>query len=300
MSIFFVLIIMNYFVIAPSLMSGLDMGSYPFGVNPMGVVRTIFMRSEVDRLSKLSAGKVATKDVPKPWRTRIGNGSVLFVPHDMGPAMAPYTHFRIVPLPSMQMYSACHPYLDELNAALLSGDQAPDWIVSSIDGGCGGGMLNYPCFWSKVLLRYECVDESPMYLLLRKKSSVLERESLVAESKTSDVVVPVGNWFDLGVLRERQFAVEWKPTIFGRICATILRISTCFMSVRYDDGLELRFALIPDNIASHPVDIGRLPLSSSDFVNLLKGNPIRRPVAIRFDAATSSHYNDVAILKCCR
>lgn len=284
----------------PSFMSGIDVGSFPFGVNPKGILRTLFLKREMARANSLTCKKVCERDIKKEWRVRIGKGTVLFVPDEMGPAMAPDTQFTIVPLPSMQMYSACHPYLDGLNAALINSVRAPDWIVCATDAGCNGGLVNYPRFWSAVLSKYEYEDESSQYVLLRRRMAPASLFKPPAKSfspgKCGHVQLPVGCWIEMYSQLVSNCSVEWRRTIVGRFCGMFLRSATCFMQVRYDDGELVRFIFIPDNTRGFSFDISKIPATTSDFIRLLKGEPIRQPVAIRFEATTPSHFCRMVVI----
>ena len=273
-------------LIVPYFLSGLYDG-FPFGLNPSGVVKTLRLPHSCEVAAKETESLLPAKDIPSGWRDRIGGGRVLFVPVEMAPAMGRGTAFKTVGLPSLQLYSACHPYLDALNAALIDGEDAPDWIICGIDSSWSGHLVNYPRFWSAVLARYRVEADVAGYLLLHRRGDLVgATESLLRESES---VVAVGAWLDCRTLPSRELRIVWERSWIGRFCGTFLRATRCFVTVRYDDGVECRFQLIADNTAEYPFLIDRIPANDGDFVRVLKGLPIHVPVALKFDAESPAH-----------
>ncbi|MBR1589337.1 MAG: hypothetical protein IJ658_13570 [Kiritimatiellae bacterium] len=261
------------------------MTQFQLGVNPFGLVRTIRLSGEIDSARALTETKVLERDIPRAWRDKIDEGRVLFVPVEMGPAMTRRTKFQIVPLPAMQMYSACHPYLDALNAQLLDGENAPEWVVYEPEA---GALMNYPCFWDALKRNYEIDDEGGGYVLLRLK---LKREHPAAFAKDEALKFPAGEWIDIGRLGGTKVSIEWPLTLWGRFCESFLRCSTCFVMARFENGEEARYIFLPDNTKDGVIDLpaGVAP-SHADVVALLKGEVSNRVVAVKFEASSPSHY----------
>ena len=278
--------IMSIAIAAPYLLSGFGGGMFVFGVNPMGIVRTVCLGGEISHARAETARRVQECDIPPVWRERIGSDTVLFAPFEMGPAMADNTQFKVVPLPSMQLYSACHPYLDDLNAALVNGPCPPDWMICNINVDWSGHFVGYPRFWNAVFRTYEFSAATDKFVLMkRRRSPAVESQVTVVNER----IVRQNEWIDCppGV----AFSVEWKRSLLGRFCSAFMRMTPCYVTFRFADGREYRCQMIADN-AVCPYSLDRIPVDNSDWIKVLKGERISPVVAVRFDAETSSLYGD--------
>ena len=286
------LYVVSVAMVSPYVLSGMYSG-FPLGLNPAGVARTLQLGKSLTVARAETESNSVKCGVPGEWRSMIGGETVLFVPSEMGPAMASDTCFKVVPLPSLQLYSSCHPYLDARNAALLDGDHAPGWVVVAAEAiGCGH-MINYPRFFSAMAAKYEVVSEDGSFLLMKRRSAG-------ANTKAIDVVscksVDVGEWFDCRGLEGAEISVQWPRTFFGKFCGIFLRSTMCYVNVRYDDGVSCRFQFIPDNTASFPFRLDRIAYDDKDVACVLKGEVRRKPVAVMFEADCPSHFRkDVSV-----
>ena len=284
---------MNLALVAPYALSGLY-GGFPLGLNPQGIVRTVMLPQFVADACATTEECIARDDIPDDWRERIGYGEVLFAPYDMGPAMREVTRFTTVPLPSLQLYSACDPVLDEMNARLLR-KGGLGWIVCEKDANWSGHFINYPRFWGAVMDNYHCVDESDRYLLLSKNASASSGESDTGVVK--ELTCRHGEWLDVRQFAEGDISIVWPRTVLGRFCGTFLRATMCWMNVRYDDGCECRFHLVAENLAEASFRLDRIPADGHDMAKMLSGEKTRRPVAILFEADSPSHFPDRVVVK---
>lgn len=289
-----VFIAAGFCLAAPWMVSGLWDGDFGFGLNPTGAVRSFMLGRRAELAVGATDRAVREKgDVPPAWRESVGSGTVLFVPYEMGPAMTSDTKFRTVWLPSVQTYSACHPHLDRLNARLLEGAKAPEWIVCGLDAVWSGHLVGHPQFWNEVFRRYEFADGDSKFALLRRRETPLPhgRRDVVGT-----VRVKAGEWFDCSSLGGTDVVVDWPRTSLGRFCATFLRAAAAYVDVRYDDGVEARIRLIPENAAAAAFPIDMVVSDDADLLAALKGTRRRRPAALRFHSSTPSHFApDVAI-----
>lgn len=290
-------IVAGFALTVPWMASGLWDGDFAFGLNPRGAVKSAMPGRCVERAVGETDRAVREKaDIPPGWRETVGNGSVLFVPYEMAPAMASDTKFLAVWLPSVQLYSACHPYLDGLNAALLKGDRAPEWIVCGLDAAWSGHLLNHPQFWSAVLRRYEFADGDSKFALLRRRMAPLPPARRPSAART--LRARPGEWLDCSSLAGTDIAIDWPRTAFGRFCATFLRAAAAYVVVRYDDGVEARIRLLPENAAAASFPLGMVVSDDADLLAALKGAPRHRPASLRFEASSPSHFAPEAIVRC--
>ncbi len=291
-----IFIVAGFGLTVPWMASGLWDGDFAFGLNPRGVVRSAMLGRCVERAAGETDRAVRERaDVPPAWRETVGKGSVLFVPYEMGPAMASDTKFKTVWLPSVQLYSACHPYLDGLNAALLKGCRSPEWIVCGLDAAWSGHLLDYPQFWGEVLRRYEFADADSKFALLRRRETPLPPARRAPAART--LRVKAGEWLDCSSLAGADVAIGWPRTSLGRFCATFLRTASAYVVVRYDDGVEARIRLLPENAAAAAFPLDMVVSDAADLLAALKGTQRHRPSALRFEASSPSHFAPEAIVR---
>lgn len=289
-------IVAGFGLTVPWMASGLWDGDFRLGLNPAGALKSASLGRLAERAADETDRAVRERaDVPSAWREKIGKGSVLFVPYEMASAMASDTKFLTVWLPSVQLYSACHPYLDELDAALLEGERAPEWIVCGLDAAWSGHLLNYPQFWSAVLRRYEFSDGDSKFALLRRRMAPLSPAPRASAART--LRAGPGEWLDCSSLAGADVSVDWPRTAFGRFCAMFLRAASAYVVVRYDDGVEARIRLLSENAAAASFPLGMVVSDDADLLAALKGAPRHRPAALRFEASSPSHFAPEAIVR---
>ena len=165
-SVVVIALALNVTLTIPFVMSGLaDLQSIS-GIRPLAFCHTVLLPKTV-RLSLMrSMNAVAGRELPSQWRSRIGAGGIAFLPHEYAPAMADGT-LNIKPLPSLQLYSACHPYLDERNAVFFE-ERIPDFVVCNISAKCSGHFINYPRMWMALLENYKCVGVNDDLVLMAR------------------------------------------------------------------------------------------------------------------------------------
>lgn len=160
---------LNTALALPSALSGLADIQSAVGFKPRALYRTLTLKESVAASFARSKACVVKWKVPAHWRERIGTNSVVFLPHEHAPAMADPT-LKLIPLPTLQLYSACHPYLDELNATFFA-DHVPDFIVCEISAGACGNFINYPRMWKALLEHYECIGHEGRFALLKPRGT---------------------------------------------------------------------------------------------------------------------------------
>ena len=288
-------IICCFAIAAPYVIAGINPGArmLRLGFNPRGIFRTISLSEEILRVRSESVQRVTHDDIPDSWKSLIGDETVLFAPHELGPAMVAEKRFRIVPLPSMQLYSACHHYLDELDAEILNGNNHPDWVVCNVDVYWSGHFICYPRFWKTMFNVYEAVDYTDNYVLLRRRENPV---SPMTFQSSNEAFIREGEWFDISKEIGTAISISWDMTPWGRFSAMFMRITPCYISIRHADGRECRFQMIPDNVdCQYPLD--KVPVDNSEVVKVLCGKSISPVVAVRFDAETSGLYKEYIVLR---
>lgn len=291
----FALYVTSLAMVAPFILSGMYSG-FPFGLNPAGITRTLYLAKEVGRIRMETAGNIGERDIPDKWRRLIGGGTVLFIPTEMGPAMSAGTKFKVVPLPSLQLYSGCHPYLDERNGALLEDEGAPEWIVCELDVNGSGHFINHPRFWTALLRNYEFVSENGLYALMKRQGEQKNPAHLCKESEVIENV-NVGEWLDCQPFDGMEISILWPQSPLGKFCGTFLRSTMCHASVKYDDGATCRFQFNSANAGKSRFRLNWIAADNNDMLELLKGGPIHKPVAIMFEADTQAQFASRVVIK---
>lgn len=149
----------------PWLLSGLAGVESVCGLNPVSFLQTVFLPRTMAEMSRRSRRALEEYRIPHKWRERIGDSSVMCFPWGYEPAMADPT-LNLVPLPSLQLYSACHPALDERNADFVNGPVAPRFVVLGLSGGCD--VINYPRTWAAIFSNYSLIGRNDRYALLAR------------------------------------------------------------------------------------------------------------------------------------
>ena len=148
---------------------------FPFGVNPMGIVRTVAMPFSMREERSRSELLLEDSKLPANIRRLVGGASVQLLPHEFAPAMADST-LRLVPYATMQMYSTYTSWLDAFAANSYSATNAPEFIVVdlsylAIDG--KNAVLDCPRTWAAIRAGYSLVDtaEGGRWLLLKRRAA---------------------------------------------------------------------------------------------------------------------------------
>lgn len=107
--------------------------------------------------------------LPERFVRRVENHSVIVQPVELNAAFAyPELDWRILPV--FQDYSAYTPYLDRLNAEMLSGDHAPDFVLREVEAAIDGRWFRWEPPEATVALgcHYGLVDREGPWALLER------------------------------------------------------------------------------------------------------------------------------------
>ena len=234
---------LNVALVLPFALSGLAGPSSLFGWRPTALMRTLALPRAVRASMSRSASAMSPCRLPVTWRRRIASGNVAFLPFDYGAAMSDGT-LDVKPLPSLQLYSACHPYLDALNAAFFE-RQIPDFVVCGLDANWSGHFIDYPRTWTALLAGYECVDEDESRVLMTRRK--LPRTRQGSEVSVSPSLPP-----------------------FEKLRGTFLRRPVEYAVLVRDDGKRTRFQFVRGN-QGIPFPIEWIPFDDAEMRDILRG-----------------------------
>lgn len=142
------------------------------------------------------------------------------------------------------MYSACHPYLDELNAAFFAKHTA-DFIVCEVSAGACGNFINYPRTWKALLENYECIGSEGRFALLKPRA---EPRTVTGES----IILPSG------------------LTLFERFRGVFLRNPIEYLELVGKDGRRTRCRFVHGNQGvSFP--LAWIPIDDDEMLKIVSG-----------------------------
>ncbi len=252
--LFLLALSLNVALALPTALSGLSDMQSLFGLRPLSFYRTLVLPRTVSESFERSRSAVESNRLPPDWRERIGESGVAFLPQEYAPAMADPT-LNVKPLPSLQLYSSCHPYLDGLNAEFFA-KKLPEFIVCEISSvGCGN-FINYPRMWKALLENYECIDHEGRFALLKPRTapSAASGESITFPSSLTllerlrgmflrkpiehvELLSKDGRRFRMQLIRGNQgiaFPLAWSPLDEGEVLSILEGKEGSVLSIRHD------------------------------------------------------------------
>ena len=221
--------------------------AFPFGVNPMGVVRSLSLHGTMQLAKARSVTLLANASLPAEFRHAIGSSTVQLLPYEFSPAMADPT-LCLVPYATMQMYSTYTVYLDELAARSYYSDRAPEFIVMD-EAGFGFdnkvAALDSPRTWAAIRANYSICNASDdgRYLLRRRRSPI-----------------PIVSDFAIDVPEE---------SAWDKVHALFFRGKMYYVDIKTADGTCKRCRINP-SVLRNPVERD-LPIETKDIRRYFEG-----------------------------
>ena len=242
-----VFILVGYGLVWPRFFAaGQTYFAFPFGVNPVGVLRSVALPHAVEEAKSCAAGRLAASTLPDNFRKVIGDATIQLLPHEFAPAMADPT-LRIAPYATMQMYSTYTAWLDSFAARSYSAAGAPEFIAVSLPDLAFDGknaFLDSPRTWAAIRANYSLCDsaENGQRILLRRRAS------------------------SRPVVCDRRIAVP-DATLGERLVALFFRGRMHYAEIEVASGALQRFRVNP-SVLKEPVDHD-LPLAVDGLATYL-------------------------------
>ena len=157
---------------------GMTYVAFPFGVNPMGIVRTLIV-SKLRPVAITHTNEMLNGcKFPEVIRNRIGSETVQILGHEFAPAMGDTT-INLIPYATMQLYSTYTAKLDEMAAHSYFKSNTPTFVVIdtaniAIDG--KNPFLDSPRTWAALRANYSLdrMTDNGRWMLLRRRRSPIE------------------------------------------------------------------------------------------------------------------------------
>jgi hypothetical protein len=257
------------------------------------LVSVIRLQETERRLVASGHENLEVRQLPRKWRTTIGDGTVDSVPFDL--SFVPANGLRWIPNPVLQTYHAFTPELDGWAAGHFLGRDAPQFLVlqyADIDE--RNPMLAEPATWRAIAARYEPVatatpreGRGPVALLHRRTSPV----PIQLRPLTGTTTGAMGRWIDIPPSDDLVLAsVELRPDLDGQLAVFLWRYAPLYMDLSYLDGTVRTIRIIPAT-AEEGMLVNRPPFTLRSFTRLLEGRLPEPAVAFRLHGPGSGSFD---------
>ena len=232
-------------------------------------------------LAAQSDAALASDDLPRAVRDRIGTATVDVLPWETAIVRAGALHWA--PLPVFQSYSAYTPALDALNRDALVAHGADYTLFSyiSIDGRYPFG--DAPAATAQLLCRYAVAEPNVAtavnnafggYVLLRRNAAAHCDAEPAGDASSAGINVPIrvpaAGSRDAFVVA--SFAL--RPTFATMLRTALFRAPDTFVSFRYDDGAVTAYrtvaATLPDGMI-----VSAAPRDTAEAARFFAHLPVR-------------------------
>lgn len=195
---------------------------------------------------------------------------------------------NFIPLPTIQMYSAYTPYLDNKTAYLFNRESAPEYIIFNFDTIDGRiPLLEAPSTWKAMQDNYEIImfDSINNFFLLQHKENTTDRNgySEIIQVDKSDIVTVKGY---------SEVKVNANLTVWGQLVNFIWKIPEVRIEITYTDGTVKEGRVLMDNL-SNGITVNGLPYDHDTLYDaLLNDGANCRIQSISFSGDGLKYYTD--------
>lgn len=236
-----------------------------------------------DDLRRAAARETEARDLaaialPPPFRAAIGDGTCDAIPHHL--ALLPASGLRWSPSPTLQAYDATTLWLDAWTAAHTRSDRAAAFVVVDLADVFDARhlLLQSPQAWAALREWYDpdLLDAAAQRLLLRRRPAPRPAPALrPLDWRTTGTSA----WLDVPD-GAALLALEARPSLRGRLTRALFRWPALWLDVRYRDGGEARFRVLPDLLPAG-LPVASLPRSAEELRDLLAGAPVAQVAQVR-------------------
>ena len=256
-------------------------------VNISTVISTIKNRT-VDLPSQLVS--IVNEDIgnqnvlPQEITTRIGQDSATIYPWNI--LYRVNADFEYRPMPAVQNYCAYTPYLDMKDAEFFRGENAPKYIILSLETIDGRwSMIETPQTWWEINKNYY-VDYCENDILLLKQRDGNREISLKNKEKYSiskDEQINVKN---------KYVKVDAELSMLGKIAKLFWKIPEVDMNVEYTSGKSETHRILLDNLSAG-VDLSSIVYDTNSFVDYVNfEGKLSKVKSISFSGVGLKFYKD--------
>lgn len=217
--------------------------------------------------------------LPDEVRQRVKSSTVTIFPWNI--LCIRHLDCRYVPFPAVQNYNAYTPWLDSQDAAFFAGEEAPEYIVMTLESLDGRWpLLETPATWMAIAENY-CVDyvqydwrpsyqkseEYDLYepgLFLLKKQ--LKPETFTLQESGSFVMRKNDR---LDIPPDSLVQIDARLSLLGKALKLLWQVPAVKMEVEYQTGEKIAKRILLDNL-KNAVDLSSVPHDSETFVDYIE------------------------------
>ncbi len=198
-----------------------------------------------------------------------------------------------IPSPSLQLYQASTPALEELAARHFASGAAPRWLIVHAGALDGRNLLwEAPRVWREVAARYRVHERFGQFLVLERRAS--PERWVYREVKRERL--EWGRWTEPPTLRQGESLVgeiALVPTLLGRLQRWAERAEPVWIDVEHGRRHK-RWRLVPD-LARYGLELGDPPRGLDDLEAWLGGRAGPEVQRIRVRSVDAGSYRPVEI-----
>lgn len=199
--------------------------------------------------------------LPKSMLEEIGDASVTIYPWEISYCMS--NDLNYVPLTTLQAYSTYTPYLDKMSATKIWSDNAPKYIIFSLDTiDNRWPLIECPQTWEAIRNNYFIqLQEGDLFLLKRQNDTDDVKYDLVQESEFSlDDAIELNDCDYVKIFADLNIA--------GKLAKIFWKIPEVNMHVFYSDGTEATHRVLLDML-SEGAEIGAMATTNEVLIDIL-------------------------------
>jgi hypothetical protein len=220
-------------------------------------------------------------------KATVGNGTVDLLNFDQGLLFLNGLNYQSRPV--VQSYSTYTPALLEANRRFFQSTRAPDFVVvrlNTVDGRYPG--QDDSLALAEFVRGYQVAKIDLSFVVLSRKSPAPKPENLTREALAQmaphygdEMAVPDGHGHPVWM------AVDFRPTLLGKLRAFLYQASPPNMIATFEDGRHATFRVVPST-SNEGFFVRPFLENHRDLAALILGRDSNWPRTIRFEFAKSS------------
>lgn len=229
--------------------------------------------------------------LPEVFINKIGNNKMSIYPSEIS-YVATNKNLNFVPMPLIQVCTAYTPDMDIKNSEFFAGNDAPEYIIFSlntIDGRIA--LIEAPKTWQMIYNNYSVDDKADNLFLLKKnkkEESQFNKIQVNEYSQKNTELINVDNGTD-------YIELDLNLNIIGRITKLLWKIPVVTINIEYDDGVKRAGRTVPENL-SNGIFIDKVPYDENTFINIMnKNNEKKRIKNISFSGDGLKYYKNINV-----
>lgn len=203
------------------------------------------------------------------------------------------SNINYIPVPTLQMYESYTPELDKKSALLFTGDDAPTYIIFSLETMDNRiPIIEVPETWQAISNNYYACAYVDSNLLLKKKyarnvsNTINYEQSMMVQT---DDIIEIDTNYDV-------ISISAEKNVRGKIASLFWKIPAVTAKIEFEDGTSEEGRVILENL-SGGIPVKALPSSYGEIIDLLNKPDIssKKVKSISFGGDGIRYYRDFQI-----